>query len=191
MKTAILFITIFAPVFFNAFVQAMEIDKIQSQINDTRLENGTLPLKLNETLNLSAENKANDMCQKNYWAHSDPNGYKWNYFINLSGYSYSTIGESLARGYTNEAELINAWVNSPKHFENMIDNRYNEMGLAIVSCPGYLGVEQDDGFIVVNHFGDGSKLEIPEIAEIKVEKKERWWKKYLRLVISNTYITSY
>lgn len=46
----------------------------------------------------------------------------------LPGYKF--VGENLARGYCDEVSMVNAWINSPGHFANMIDERYDFIGIS-------------------------------------------------------------
>lgn len=49
-------------------------DLIHEKINERRVENGVEPLERNETLDAVARYKSWDMAQRNYFAHTGPNG---------------------------------------------------------------------------------------------------------------------
>src|SRR5579872_7449863 len=67
--------------------------------NQDRSQAGVGPLMLNDILSIAAENKAQDMFAKNYWAHFSPEGKSPWQFIRDAGYQYVYAGENLARGF--------------------------------------------------------------------------------------------
>lgn len=126
--------------------------------NQKRQENGQGPLQLNQDLAKAASLKASDMFTKNYWAHNAPDGTTpWVFFRN-AGYDYVYAGENLARGFTKADEIINAWMASPSHRDNMLSGNYTEVGFAIVE--GKLLGEQT--VLVVEMFGNKSGVVSPK-----------------------------
>lgn len=115
---------------------------IAVDINETKLLELTnqqrkkynLPyLKLNEQLSKAAREKARDMIAKNYWAHYAPDGATpWD-FILSSGYKYEVAGENLAKNFMFSDGVVDAWMASPTHRENILRESYTEMGFAIVN----------------------------------------------------------
>lgn len=117
--------------------------------NQKRQEAGLSALVLDGALTQAAEQKASDMFSKNYWAHIAPDGTTPWFFIRNSGYEYLYAGENLARGYTSSNDVINAWMESPSHKENMLSPHYNDVGFAIRE--GALTGEET--VLVVEEFG--------------------------------------
>jgi hypothetical protein len=117
--------------------------------NKKRAENGLAPVQLNDTLSNAASQKASDMFSKNYWAHNSPEGTTPWVFIKSAGYDYLYAGENLARGFTTSSDVIDAWMDSPGHRENMLSPNYREIGFAVV--PGSL--TGDETVLVVEMFG--------------------------------------
>lgn len=105
-----------------------EIIKIS---NIERGERGLNPLAENEYLNTAAEAKLNDMFLKNYWDHTGPGGETAWDFMEKKGYQYEVAGENLARGFSDPEEVVVAWMRSPSHRENILNNRFQEIGIAI------------------------------------------------------------
>lgn len=99
--------------------------------NQDRQSNGAGPLVLNSELNDAAASKANDMFAENYWAHNSPTGKTPWVFIKNSGYQYVYAGENLARGFTKPEDVVNAWMASPTHRENMLSTNYTDVGFAV------------------------------------------------------------
>jgi len=106
--------------------------EIISLTNEIRQENGLPDLILNQSLVEAAGQKAGDMVAKNYWAHTSPGGVTpWSFFQNV-GYKYLYAGENLARDFTNSSSVIEAWMNSPTHRDNILSSRYQDIGIAVV-----------------------------------------------------------
>ncbi len=101
--------------------------------NQKRQENGLKPLIINDQLAQAAQQKATHMFANNYWAHIAPDGTTPWSFIKNSGYDYLYAGENLARGYTTASAVVDAWMASPSHRENMLSKNYNDVGFAIQS----------------------------------------------------------
>lgn len=104
-----------------------------NQTNQARLERGLSILSLNPELSQAASNKADDMFTKDYWAHIAPDGATPWGFIKNSGYEYLYAGENLARGFSNTSDVVNAWMASPSHRENILSKNYSEIGFAIAT----------------------------------------------------------
>lgn len=110
---------------------AITSETIISLANSARSENGLGELTANGLLSKAAQNKANDMLARQYFAHNTPDGETPWTFIKAVGYSYSTAGENLAIDF-NEAENIqSAWMNSPGHRANILNANFKEIGIGI------------------------------------------------------------
>lgn len=124
------------------------VDKVISGTNNERQKLGLAPLKYNVSLSQSAAAKAQDMFANNYWAHNSPQGKTpWDFFKS-AGYQYSVAGENLAKDFYDTDGLVKAWMNSPTHRDNIVNAKYQEIGIGVVN--GILnGVKTT---LVVQHF---------------------------------------
>lgn len=122
--------------------------KLLNEVNQVRTSHGLSALTENAQLDSSALAKANDMCTGNYFEHGN-----WLQFVKNSGYSYENAGENLAYSTWNTTaeNIVQGWVASPGHYENMMNPAWTEEGMAFVVCPNYQGQMND--VLVVNHFG--------------------------------------
>ena len=118
--------------------------------NEKRVENGLPPLIVNSELENAAYAKAQDMFEKDYWAHNSPDGTTPWFFIKGAGYEYVYAGENLAKGFTDSGDVVNAWMASPSHKENLLSQNFKDVGFAVKA--GRLGGE--DTFLVVQEFGN-------------------------------------
>lgn len=123
--------------------------KVFDQTNQQRINLGLEPLKYNSLLSQSATKKAQDMFANNYWAHNSPTGSTPWTFFKAVGYQYSVAGENLARDFYDTDSLMKAWMNSPTHKANIVNYKYQEIGIGVVN--GTLGGIKTT--LVVQHFG--------------------------------------
>ena len=107
--------------------------KLLELTNAQRIKNDLTPLTYNTKLQDAAYAKAKDMFANNYWAHYGPGGKTpWD-FILTSEYDYDFAGENLAKNFLFSKNVVDAWMNSSSHRENMLRSDFNEVGFAIVN----------------------------------------------------------
>lgn len=128
--------------------------------NQKREEKGLAPLTLNNELAVAASSKARNMFAKDYWAHNAPDGTTPWAFFQLVGYNYIYAGENLAKDFNDSTGVVNAWMASPSHRENMLSARYNEIGFAVVNGK----LHNEETTLVVELFGkqQGSVAAVPK-----------------------------
>ncbi len=108
-------------------------EKVVELTNVQREKSGLKPLKTNAVLSQAAQAKAADMFAFDYWAHVSPSGRTpWSFFKN-EGYSYTVAGENLAKDFASSDGVVKAWMNSPTHRENILNDRFKEIGVAVVN----------------------------------------------------------
>jgi hypothetical protein len=134
--------------------------------NAARAEEGREPLHRNTILDEAARLKAEDMAAGGYFSHWSPDGVSpWHWFSE-AGYSYKHAGENLAVHFTDSSEVVDAWLNSPTHRENIMDDKFTEIGIGTAK-----GRYQDyDTVFVVQMFGaPAAPLIEPEPASAELE----------------------
>ena len=154
-----------ATVFVLPDVLAGEQKKIIELTNAIRANSHLKALAVNTALNNSSQAKADDMAVNAYFSHTSPTDKTVSDFVRSSGYKYSTVGENLAMGFTNAEDVVNAWVNSPTHYANLIDNDYVDLGVGLET--GVYAGEQT--VYVAQHFGGPSVM--PEQTTVAPVKK--------------------
>jgi hypothetical protein len=117
--------------------------------NAERAKHGLLPVEENPVLDEAASLKAADMAKNDYFNHISPAGVNpWHWF-GMAGYNYKYAGENLAIGFLDSSEVQKAWVASPTHEANIVNNKYKDIGIAVLKA-NYQGVPAT---IVVQLFG--------------------------------------
>lgn len=147
------------------YASQIDPEKVIELTNNERLNAGLTIVMVNDELNQAALAKATDMFENNYWAHISPTGTEPWQFITNSGYKYQHAGENLARDFSNPTDIVKAWMASPTHRKNLLDERYKDIGIAVVD--GTInGVETT---LVVQMFGSTSTV-VSRIASTNVAK---------------------
>jgi hypothetical protein len=122
---------------------AESLDRIQATtlclLNGVRADDGLRPLVLNAQLSRAARSHSEDMVGHSYFAHEGRNGSQVKDRIELTGYlpksSSWTIGENLAWGtgaLATPKAIMNAWMNSKGHRDNILKAAYREIGFGIL-----------------------------------------------------------
>ena len=123
---------------------------IVSETNKYRVENGVGELKENSKLSSAALKKAEDMFENQYFDHVSPSGVGPDQVVLSSGYSYIITGENLLLGnFKSDKDAVEAWIGSPPHRENMLTERYTDIGVAVLNGT----FEGQNVWIAVQEFG--------------------------------------
>lgn len=74
-----------------------------------------------------------------YYAHSRPNGaknpfkmYKWKHYV----------GENIALNQQTPEQVVKCWMNSPAHRKNILNKKFNSVGIGCFKVNGYIYWEQ-------------------------------------------------
>ena len=105
-------------------------------INQERTKNGLAALKIDNEVQKVARIKAQDMVDKNYFAHESPTYGSPFDLLNSFKISYRTAGENIAGNSSNSA-AVTAWMNSSGHRANILNGNFNYTGIGVVNSPKY------------------------------------------------------
>ena len=118
--------------------------------NYERVQRGLSPLIFNTTLAKAANAKIDDMLAGQYFEHDSPTGVGVDDLARNAGYAYIVVGENLAMGnFKDDQVLVQAWMESPGHRANIMNARYQEIGVA-AKCGMFEGREV---WLAVQEFG--------------------------------------
>ena len=70
------------------------------------------------------------MARQHYFDHVDPSGLSPADRVRAAGYREQLVGENLAYGRLYTEDAIARWLKSPGHCENIMEPRFEEMGIA-------------------------------------------------------------
>ena len=106
-------------------------------VNEVRKENGLKPLTYDWELARVARYKSQDMKDNGYFAHNSPvYGSPFDMIKNF-GISYRSAGENIARGQRTPEAVMNAWMNSTGHRQNILNSSYTKIGVGYVADGKY------------------------------------------------------
>ncbi len=107
-------------------------EEVVELVNEIRQAEGLQPLVLSLALTDVASEFACEMIEEDFFAHINPEtdespGDR----LTVSGYIYFSMGENLAGGQTTAQEVVDAWMNSEPHKDNILTPEWREIGVAI------------------------------------------------------------
>lgn len=102
-------------------------------VNKERAAAGLPALKLNTKLSGVAEKKAEDLRDKNYFAHQSPTYGSPFDMMKQFGISYKSAGENIAKGQKTPAAVMTGWMNSAGHKANILSSNFTEIGVGYVT----------------------------------------------------------
>jgi len=127
-------------------------------LNGERADAGLPPLKLDARLSAAAQAYAADLVAGQYFSHTGRDGSTIRTRLDDAGYLPRNggwaIGENLAWGtgaLATPASIMQAWMNSPGHRENVLNPEYREIGIGVVA--GNPSTATGAGATYANAFG--------------------------------------
>ncbi len=101
--------------------------------NIERMENNLALLIENQILNNIAKAKAEDMIKYDYFAHVSPKQEEISDLAQIFNYDFIIIAENLAYGgFKGDKEIVDAWMKSSGHRENILNPRFKEIGVSVI-----------------------------------------------------------
>jgi uncharacterized protein YkwD len=88
------------------------------------------PVTLSQILAGVASGHAVDMADHSYFEHEDLSGRSPADRVRAVGYREKLVGENIAYGPKSIEEVVQGWLDSPGHCENIMDPRFAQMGIA-------------------------------------------------------------
>ncbi len=99
--------------------------------NVERTKQGLNPITWNDKLATAIDNHCKDMIANNYFDHISPSGSTPGDRATAAGYRWLRVGENIAKGQTTPREVVEGWMNSPHHRDNILNPDFTELGVAV------------------------------------------------------------
>jgi uncharacterized protein YkwD len=115
-------------------------------VNVERVKRGVKPMGMNAHLNRSAQFHADYMANHDCFEHLCPGGPVLSERTRAAGYSSGTVAENIAAGQSSAAEVMDSWMNSRGHRNNILDADLEDIGV------GYTMLAQDGGKVRWGHY---------------------------------------
>lgn len=120
--------------------------EVVKRTNEIRRSRGLPALAVNTQLSQAAQAYAKHMATQDFFSHTGADGSTWQERILATGYNFSDAAENLAIGHSSTSSVINGWMNSPGHRDNMLAYQVQEIGA------GYFYLARDEGRVASNHY---------------------------------------
>lgn len=131
--------------------QAYTVSKYEQEVihlvNEERKKHHLNPLKVDLKLSQLSRQKSEDMRDKNYFDHTSPTYGKPCDHMKKEGVEYRYCGENIAAGYKTPEEVMEAWMNSKGHRENILSPDYTHIGVGYAEGGGEYGTYWTQQFI--------------------------------------------
>lgn len=101
-------------------------------MNEYRSAEGLAPLSADTRLTQAADDRMRHMEEEAFWSHESPSGVTPFIWLRTRAYDFQTAGENLAAGFETARVLVESWMESPGHRENIMSGDFEDCGIAII-----------------------------------------------------------
>jgi len=105
-------------------------------VNDARSAKGCKALVIDDRITTAAQAHSTDMATQNYFSHTSKDGRTFDVRMKEAGYPRPG-GENIAKGYTTPEQVMQGWMNSTGHRENIENCSFTTMGLGLDTRGNY------------------------------------------------------
>ncbi|MBT2448767.1 sigma-70 family RNA polymerase sigma factor [Streptomyces sp. ISL-43] len=105
--------------------------QVISLVNSERAAAGCGPLKEDAQLRTAAQGHSDDMDRRDFFSHTNPDGADPGKRTTAAGYRWSTYGENIAMGQQTPAQVMDSWMKSQGHRENILNCSFKDIGVGI------------------------------------------------------------
>jgi len=100
-------------------------------VNKARQSAGLDPLGIDDALTQAAQQHSDDMARMNNMDHTGSDGSSPGDRCQRAGFNWSAVAENIAYGQTSMDEVMQVWMDSPGHRENILNPQYKMFGSAV------------------------------------------------------------
>ena len=108
-------------------------EQVAALVNEERRKAGVGSLTFDAELSSNAAVRAREIVQK--FEHTRPDGSKFSTAITIP---WRTVGENIAAGQRSPQEVMNSWMNSTGHRQNILQSSFAKIGVAVLERSGRL-----------------------------------------------------
>lgn len=105
-------------------------------INEARAAHGLTPLNIDLRLATAARRHVEDLAAHDHVGHEGADGSQPALRATRAGYPWTFIAENVAAGYASAAEVVDGWMRSRSHRENILSERASHVGVGHVRRRG-------------------------------------------------------
>ncbi|NLA42724.1 CAP domain-containing protein [Candidatus Saccharibacteria bacterium] len=128
-------------------------NRVFDLVNQERVNAGIHPLVMDERLMSSAQDKADDMKNRNYYGHEDPDGVRGYLLARRKvGSDCVTVSENISAGDRTNNEAVRGWMKSEPHHQAILNPQYSLSGVGVASEQNDPSASHLDYHYYVQHF---------------------------------------
>ena len=101
--------------------------------NAERTSRGIPALQWDDRLGIAARAHSQDMLQNRFISHTGSDRSDPGQRVTRAGFIWSRVAENVADGQRTPEEVVNSWMNSPGHRQNILNPAYTHLGVGFVS----------------------------------------------------------
>lgn len=120
--------------------------RLVNATNSYRRQYGCPAVTLNQQLSSAAANHSQDMALHDFFSHTGSDGSSPWQRIAAINYEYCSAAENIAAGYTTPEAVVEDWMNSDGHRDNILNCNLQEIGV------GYYYLANDSGSVNYHHY---------------------------------------
>ena len=106
-------------------------DRVVVLVNQERAKVGCMAVTRNAKLDVAAQKHSVWQDETQTMRHDGRGGTDAGQRITAEGYTWSTWGENVAYGFSTADAVMNAWMNSQHHRDNILNCRFKEIGMGL------------------------------------------------------------
>lgn len=108
-----------------------EVCAVFQLVNQERVTRGLAPYMWNSRLAVASQRHAEDMVARDYFSHTSLDGREFTDRADDAGYEGSPRGENIAAGQGSAEAVMQSWMNSAGHRNNILSPSSNEIGVGL------------------------------------------------------------
>ncbi|MCK8678301.1 CAP domain-containing protein [Streptomyces lichenis] len=105
--------------------------RVVALVNTERRRAGCPLLRMDRRLRSAAQGHATDMADRDYYAHSSPEGKDAGDRLDAAGYRWRGWGENIHRGPDDPAHAVRDWMAGAEHRKNVLNCAFKDIGVGV------------------------------------------------------------
>ncbi|RLC38497.1 hypothetical protein DRH27_02120 [Candidatus Falkowbacteria bacterium] len=150
-----------------AYLTSINGEKIIELTNKERIKNNLEIVTANQLLTKAAYEKGKAIFDSQTFQHNI-NDKKFSSWIKEAGYKYFYAGENLAIDFATNEGTIEAWLESPTHKKNILNENFREIGVAVIEGE----FDNNNTTIIVQIFGSPLSENITNYAGLNLSENK-------------------
>lgn len=114
----------------NVILSIVNQNRVSGAVCGSQSREPVSALLWSDELAKAALDHSNDMQVNNYFSHTSQDGREFSQRAKDAGFEGSPVGENIAQGYPNEEAIMQGWMESAGHCNNIMNGNATHVGVA-------------------------------------------------------------